>query len=336
MRPEFTEKPEFMRLAAAQKRNDLPMLLEVLAFILVFTCGTLAGGIISSIPATVWMLGGERGAALLAAALQGGDVMTPLSELFAQLPTWLLCVMIAADLLVGFAAVIYCKRFEHRSLVTMGLTKRHAVRHSLIGALLGALAFSAVVGLAGAFGGVRMGSFQATAALLPTLLILLLAFLLQSLGEELLLRGYLMTSLSKHYRLPICIVVSAAIFGVMNVNSISLQPVVFLNVVLAGIILALLVLKSGDLWCACGFHALWNFFQNGVFGLSYDGVENAESLFSLTVTGHSDVLTGGAYGLEGSLCATFVQLAIIGVLIWLLRRNAPEASETEEDPDLEG
>ena len=59
-------------------------------------------------------------------------------------------------------------------------------------------------------------------------------------------------------------------------------------------------------------HLTWNFFQGPVFGFEVSGIE-AESIINQSVSG-SDLLTGGAFGFEGSLLCTF---AIVLMILYL-------------------
>lgn len=326
VKPEFTKKPEFMRLAAEQKQTDLPLLSELLRFFLVVLAGMMASVVLGSIPLTLWGLSGERGMRLLQAYMDGEDYIEVFLDIFAQMPLWLTAVIVAMNALLGVAAAIYCTRVEKRSLATMGLVRRHALSSYALGAVLGAVSFAATAGLACAFGGVSVTGMQPFAALWPTLLMMLFAYVLQSAGEELLLRGYLMTSLSQKLRLPACVCLSSILFGMLHGGNIGIQPLAFVNIALVGAVLGLYVLLTGDLWGACGYHALWNFIQGNIFGLSVSGMPAQNSLLTVEVRGHSELLTGGVFGLEGSLCATLVLLAELGVLIFLLYRRPPEES----------
>ena len=327
MRPEFTKKPEFMRLAAEQKCNELSLLQELLRFFLLYFCASLIAGVVAAIPMTAWMFSGERGLQLLESYAMEGDALTVLERIFSGMPDWLSAVLVASTAMLIPASIFYCKKFEQRQARTMGLVKGRALRNYLIGALLGAVSFSAVAGLASAFGGISIQGLQPLRDVWPTLLMMLAAFIVQSAGEELLVRGYLMVSLSKRFRLPVCILVSSLMFGVLHVSNIGFYPVAFVNIVLIGVILGCYILLTGDIWGACGYHALWNFFQGNIFGLPVSGLEASGSLCKVAVTGGNKLLTGGSFGLEGSLCTTLVLLPCLGILIFLLTRRPEDAAK---------
>lgn len=334
MRPEFTKKPAFMLEAAAQKRREFPLFLELLIFYVVYIAATTAIGVVLTLPMMLWLFSGSRAELLLQAADSTGALIEQVFALLGQMPGWMTALMLLANALLGVAAILYCKWFEKRGIRTLGLTGPHALKSYLLGALFGAASFAAVFALTSAFGGVAISGVQPLAALWPTLLMMLCAYVLQSAGEELLVRGYLMTSLSKRYRLPVCIGVSSIVFALLHTGNFGFSAVAFINIVLIGVVLALTVLLSGDLWAACGYHALWNFVSGNVFGLSVSGIDSGDSIFTVEVTGYNTLLTGGDFGLEGSLCTTFVLLAELGVLVFLLSRRTPDpVPEEPEDPE---
>ena len=335
MKPEFTKKPEFMHLAAREKSNQFTLFQEILNFFVVFLIATIAISLIGSIPMMFWFLSGERAATILAAGVNPNAMLEAFFRLYEQLPPAMTALIIALSGLLGVAAILYCRRFERRSVKSMGLTGPHALPSWLLGALLGALSFSAVAGMASAFGGISISGLRPLEGLLPTVALLFVAFVLESFGEELLVRGYLMVSLSVRQRLAASVALSSIVFGMLEVSNIGLQPLAYINVVLLGVVLALLVLLSGNLWSACGYHALWDFFRSCVFGLSDAEAEAEESLLQVSVTGHSSLLTGGYYGLTASLSATFVLLASIGILVFLLSRRTPDPVEPADADSME-
>ena len=81
---------------------------------------------------------------------------------------------------------------------------------------------------------------------------------------------------------------------------------------LVGVFLAMLVLKSGRLWTSIGFHIAWNFTQGCIVGFPVSGM-GTSSLFTMELSG-SQLLTGGAFGAEGSILTTVVVAVGIAVL----------------------
>lgn len=331
MRPEFTKKPEFMRLAAEQKRTDLPMLLELLRFFLVLVAGIVAQSILTSIPESIWLARSGQLSALMQGVSDGQSMDELLEGLLENMPAWLIAVVGMTGIALGAAAIVYCAVFEKRRIATMGLVRRGLLLHSLAGAAVGAALCGATVWLGSAFGGVRIGALLFDRSMLPLLLLFFLSSLLQAVGEGLLLHGYLAVSLSKRQRLTTCVVISSLVFAGIHQNGLGQRWLVYLNLFLFGVTLGLLMLKTGSLWGVIWMRTAWSFLFTNVFVFTKDGTAEY-AVFGGEVTGHNDLLTGGGAGLEGSLCATMALLAAIGVLVWLLTQNPPEEDEPQQTP----
>lgn len=176
---------------------------------------------------------------------------------------------IAAFFLVTFALAIpflllFTRHAEQRKFRTLGLRGKGMGGKFLLGALGGALA-SMIPFFAGAVALRAPLSFNPAIGLrwewvLPQLLALCF-FCLQGSFEELFFRGWSFTTLGKRFGRWRAVVVSSLVFGslhfMLSVDSL-------LNVVNAfslGIFFCVLSMHTGDIAMACGFHAIWNYFQ---------------------------------------------------------------------------
>jgi hypothetical protein len=97
-------------------------------------------------------------------------------------------------------------------------------------------------------------------------------------------------------------------------------PLATLNIALIGLFLALYALREGSLWGVVALHAGLNWAQTNLFGLSASGHTVGATLMHVQLTG-SDLITGGAFGIENSSAMTFVAVAAGGVEIVLSRRG---------------
>lgn len=210
------------------------------------------------------------------------------------------------------------QRLEGRPLPALGLVwSRRAVRRVLACAGAGALLVLAVAGvqvLAGALV-LRPGEAPGPAVLLA------LPLWLAAFAEELLFRGYLLRGLLQPGRRAPALAVSSVLFALahaLNPHAWS-SPVVMLNLLGAGLLLGLVALWSGDLWCPTAFHAAWNYAQAAFCGLPVSGLE-LPGFTRGTLSGQApDWLTGAGFGLEGSLLTTASEVFAVGVFLLLLR-----------------
>lgn len=149
-----------------------------------------------------------------------------------------------------------------------------------------------------------------------------LIFIPAVLHEELLFRGYPFQKLLRWNRLFALFFV-AFLFAALHVNNESVTMLGLFNVFLGGIVLALAYERYGRLWFPIGFHLAWNLTTGPVFGHEVSGYEALHSLLLETGSG-PDLLTGGEFGVEGSVLMTFVELAAIA-LLWRRISSARQA-----------
>ncbi len=139
-------------------------------------------------------------------------------------------------------------------------------------------------------------------------------FLLVALLEELICRGYLQQMVTDHLNYKIGIAFSSLIFTLIHLGNDHFTWIAFCNLTLGGILMSLLYLKYQSLYVPIGFHWLWNYFQGNILGFGVSGTD-VLGVLQLKVDG-PDWLTGGYFGLEGSLITCFL-LAIAIFILWI-------------------
>jgi hypothetical protein len=95
-----------------------------------------------------------------------------------------------------------------------------------------------------------------------------------------------------------------------------------LNIGLAAILLAFCWRRTGSLALPIGVHLGWNWTQGNLLGFGVSGTEN-RGWWTPVYHGRPDWLTGGTFGLEGSLvCALLCGAVILGLWRWPGRPSA--------------
>jgi len=138
-------------------------------------------------------------------------------------------------------------------------------------------------------------------------------FLLVSILEEIICRGYLLQMVTEHLNYKVGIVISAIVFTLLHLGNNHFTWIAFFNLTLGGILMSLLYLKYQSLYVPIGFHWLWNYFQGNILGFDVSGT-NVLGVLQIDTAG-PDWLTGGYFGLEGSLI-TCTLLAIAICILW--------------------
>ncbi|MBK8511183.1 MAG: CPBP family intramembrane metalloprotease [Saprospiraceae bacterium] len=142
---------------------------------------------------------------------------------------------------------------------------------------------------------------------------------MQSAGEEVLTRAYLISMLETRLGTIVAIVLSGSLFAVLHIGNDHFTWIGFVNILLGGFIMALLFVEYRSIWVCTGYHAGWNFLQAGLLDFNVSGVD-VYSLVQWKDIGYPR-LTGSSFGYEGSLVAVLLQ----GVLLaYLLKNNSIE------------
>ena len=121
--------------------------------------------------------------------------------------------------------------------------------------------------------------------------------------------------MNKYYAL----ILSSVLFSLMHIINANLTMIGVVNLFLAGILLGIYYIHKTNLWFPIGMHLTWNFFQGPVFGYKVSGFQT-ESILTQEIQGNS-IITGGAFGFEGSILATLLSIIMI-ILIHNKTRSA--------------
>ncbi len=141
--------------------------------------------------------------------------------------------------------------------------------------------------------------------------------------EEADARGYILQNLAQGIRLVPAILISSLYFGLLHLFNPGAGWQSTLGIFIGGILLAMGLYVTRRLWFSIGMHAAWNFAEGPVFGFRVSGLDMG-GLFKLKITG-PEWLMGGAFGPEAGALAMLVELAMIGMLLYLAQPKAAKA-----------
>lgn len=144
-------------------------------------------------------------------------------------------------------------------------------------------------------------------------------FILVSLTEEILYRGYVLRNLMYSFDKYIALIISSIIFSTMHGLNPYVDTIGFLNIFLAGILLGITYINTKNLWFPIALHFSWNFFQT-FLGFNVSG-QNAYSVINFKIE-KSTILNGGAFGFEGSILSLIaITITIITIIIYYHRKK---------------
>lgn len=140
--------------------------------------------------------------------------------------------------------------------------------------------------------------------------------------EELVFRGLMFQAIQKLGGDWLALAVTSLFFGVAHLgNTGATLWSAFAISIEAGVLLGAAFLWRRNLWFVMGLHFAWNAIE-GLLGIPVSG-HLAAGLYTVEVSGAA-LLTGGAFGLEGSIVPVMVSLLIaVPMLICAMRKRAP-------------
>lgn len=245
-----------------------------------------------------------------------GVLSTDLSYLLENEKTKMIFSLYGQIILIVITC-LYVKFSEKRSLTSIGLNKK--ISDYGYGVLIGSIIVTLSVILAVIFKGIEYKGFYENINYI-TILIFLGGFIIQGATEEIVIRGFLMTSLTKKVSLKASVIITSILFTILHFGSLlEAKPIYILigiiNLFLISIVFSLLIIKRKNIWSACAAHSVWNFLLYNFYGLTVSGItEVKESIFKFNV-GKDSIFNGGSFGLESSLLTIFVLAVTVIIMI---------------------
>ena len=277
---------------------------KLLTFLIIFMIGSFLQGIVLSAVLTVCVFQDE---ALLGTMMEGANatdsaVMTEkMAELLSS-PLSIVCILFASAL-SALCAFVYCRKFEKRSFLSMGIRKKRLVRSLAVGALCGVLLSAFSFLFAYLFDGVRVTGVASFQPLLVVLLFLGIA--VQAFSEEILFRGYLLPSLASGMPLLRSVLIVSFVYAFLQPSGETISFLGFANSFLLGLLLSLCMIRTGNLFAGAAFctvlrAGLGLFLGSPVFGLVLP-----ETVLSLSFSEGGKLIHGGALGMESGIAVSF-------------------------------
>jgi membrane protease YdiL (CAAX protease family) len=222
-----------------------------------------------------------------------------------------------AAVLVWFGYRFYVRRIEKRrptELATQGMA-RELGAGVLLGAGLVALTFAVLAALgAYQFGGVNGVSIM--------MLVPLAELVLVGMAEEMMFRGVIFGVTERSLGSKPAIVISALVFSLAHLPNEGVSVLAIAVIAAYGVMQAALYMKTRRLWVCIGTHIGWNYCLSQVFSSTVSGHAATNGLLRGELVGNA-MLTGGAFGVEGSLISLLLIAA--AAAFWLRRAFASQA-----------
>lgn len=222
----------------------------------------------------------------------------------------LLTILLAAWLMVRF--------IDRRPFVSLGFGSEHAMRDSLIGLAVGLGMMASCVALLLGFGWAAWsmsGSFAGTALGVATL-----AMLLNTVTQEVMVRGYVQQTIQSRFGTLTGVIVSSIFFFALHLGAIRGQLLPAISLFAAGILLATCYAVTGKLWLPIALHFGWNVLQGPVLGEAVSGQALDAGNQLLKIAGPA-LMTGGNFGIEGGVIAIAVTMLGTPLILLMYRKR---------------
>ena len=227
--------------------------------------------------------------------------------------------VLVLGLALGVTRVLL-RRLEGRGLATVGLGLEHGARGWGLGLVLGAITPLLVFAILRVTGHAEIRPETASlAAIVRATVPMALAVLLLSAWEEIAIRGYPLQLLAESWGPGTATVATGAVFGLLHAGNPGANPAGLVIIAVNGVLLAWIVIRTGSLWLACGYHGGWNLMAAVILGLRDSGAVHEGALLRAELTGPA-WLTGGGFGFEASPVTAAIELLILGGMLRAAKR----------------
>jgi len=258
-------------------------------------------------------------AILIIAGVKKEDLQAaPIHTLAAQLTGNFLWLMVILECLISLISVWIFRIFvDRKSFASLGWETTGYGAESATGFFMGPTLLgiaSLLLLLSGRLQWTDI-SWDPQSLVISLGLLVLIAF-----SEELVFRGYILNNLLDTFRNKwIALAISAVLFAAFHVTNPGINSLAFANLFLAGCLLGMNYIYTKNLWYSLCLHLSWNFFQGPLLGFRVSGL-TLPSLLQTETKGDL-LITGGDFGLEGSVLNMAMSIIAILVLAWAFERK---------------
>lgn len=215
----------------------------------------------------------------------------------------------------------WTRKVEKRPIRTLGFYKENFLSALCKGYGLGLSLF--ILALAGL---VVLGQYQFDSIHLDTYSLAFTLFtipfwILQGTAEELVTRAWLIPQLAKITNLKVAIIISSSLFTLLHLGNPGITFLSAIDLFLFGVAMSLYLLKTDTIWGIGGIHGAWNFAQGNLFGVLVSGQSSGTSIMKFTPQGNQDWLSGGSFGIEGSIVSSIILFLLILYLAYQLKKE---------------
>lgn len=237
-----------------------------------------------------------------------------------------LCASLYTTIGTSAFFLYFCHKFQKRDLESLGFKLDGFLKEYGIGLLIGLIAMTvvAIVGwIFNAFDTVTVNKIE-----FKWIIAFFFGFVLQGMSEEIVCRGYIMTTFIRRHSVLSGIIINSLVFMLMHGTNTGYGIIPAINMILFSVFASLYMIQTENIWGVSAIHAIWNFAQGCIFGFSVSGASALPSIFSFSYE-TNNVLNGGEFGPEGGLIVMAVNLVLIAMCV--IKQNRKETNQNIEE-----
>lgn len=230
--------------------------------------------------------------------------------------------------------------FDHKSFSSLGLNWNRQTITDIVGGVIVSIFMMGSIYIIEysqgwlKFEGFAWQSEPRSFVILSTISMIIL-FILVGWNEEILFRGYRFQNLREGLPSLIAVLITSGWFGIVHFANPHASWISGIGILLAGTLLTLPVIWTGELWISIGLHIGWNLFEGPVFGFPVSGIRTY-TLTRISING-PEIFTGGDFGPEAGL--VLIPAILVGlVLTYTFTRIYPRTVRNNsvlQLPDIE-
>jgi hypothetical protein len=220
---------------------------------------------------------------------------------------------------------------EKRSFISYGLDGHHKLKKYIFGFYIGFMMITFVTFMILLLGGGKVDpSYLKVSGIkaLPTILIMLVGWIVQGAAEEIVTRGFILSKLSYRFHIFFAVLISSTVFSLLHIGNEGIGALPLINLSLFGLFAALYSLYEEGILGICALHSAWNFFQGNIYGFLVSGQSPKGGSLIGVIASDKTLINGGEFGPEGGIIVTVVlSIAAAFMLILIIKKERKNTSE---------
>lgn len=217
-------------------------------------------------------------------------------------------------------AYVFARKILKRTNLSLGLVDDNKIKNYGKGILLGFGLLTLIILILNLAGFAQIEK-NPRGFDIKLFLIFLPAWIIQGFEEEFLLRAILMNQMAARGKISLAIIANSLIFSIFHLGNADFNIMAFVNIFLMGLVFSLIFYLQDSIYMVGAAHSFWNMIMANIYGSPVSGNKQAPgALFNTNLKG-PELISGGGFGVEGSIVTTIVLAILIIILIRKIKQR---------------